>query len=183
MRRPTLLITLVLSVLLLLPSGAGAAPDETATVGPDETVSFTRDAAGVNFCYFGLPIVGTTTCPGLNPGTCTKSPQQYCDAILVEFTNPVPDTDADGKLKRSASLALATGEYSDYDVIAYASTPDGTKGAEVGRSTASPPPLGSTSDESISLSITTTTAAPSSFVLIEVIHWAPVDAYTLTADF
>ena len=95
----------------------------------------------------------------------------------------MPEDDADGKVKRTARIALDTGDYSDYDLVAFASDPDGTRGAEAGRSTASPPPLGSSSDESLALQITTTSAAASVWVLLEIVHWLPADAQTTTLTF
>lgn len=184
MRRSMIFVTAALCAVLLIPGAATAAPDSTHELAPGDSLTLTGDyPAGVNFCYFGRPFVGGGDCPVFAPAQCTKDPQQYCDVVLLKFTNPVPADDPDGKLKRTARFALDTGDYSDYDILAYASDENGTRGAELAHSYNSPPPLGSSSDENMTVNINTTTDAPSVWVLLEVVHWLPLDAHTTQITF
>lgn len=159
----------------------GSTADDTAEVdyevslesGGSETVSSSPAPGGVNALYF-------EQAPGVGGAeSCSKSPDTYCEHILVELTKPVPADDEDGKVKGLVSAVLET-EAADYDVFLYESDATGTIGAELDRSTAFP--LGDTS-ESVSGQVTTTVDDPTTHVLVRVVFFAPVTPHSTTISF
>lgn len=171
---------LIAVAMALSIAAAPASTDESATVdhtasltpGQSETFESFPVPGGANALYFDQGGVG-------GDEHCSKSPDTYCEHILVELTNPVPEDDEDGKLVASFSAELTT-EAADYDVILYASDAEGTIGDELGRSTQFP--IGDTS-ESVFTLVTTTDEQPSTHVLLRVIFFAPVTPHTTTVSF
>ena len=183
--RRSLLATALFALLVLMGSmPAAAAPDQTISLAPgDEATVDSSFPTGVNFCYYGIPFVGGGDCPVLTPATCTHDVTSNCDVVLLEITKPVPDDDLDGKVTGKVTIALRTGEYSDYDLNLFASDANGSYGPALSDSTASPPPTGTNSNEDIVQSLTFTRTAPTQYVLLEVVHWLAVDDHTTTVKF
>ena len=160
-------------VFAILPFGGASAADRQQDLLAGETKSWsTAVSTGVNTSHFGPQD------DAVNPERCTKDPQNYCDYTLVSLTNPVPDTDADGKLKKTANMSLTEfgplpGPISDFDLKIYESDANGTKGPMVNTpwTTAQPPDY----EEHYAVSVTTTTTQPTKYYLLEVIYFTTVN--------
>ena len=166
----TLRLTVLALCIALVPAFGATAADQTGSVAPGETYTWTGAAAvGANQNYFA-----TVPEEVLASGQCTKDPQYYCETILVRFDNPLSDADiAAGKtfLRRNANLTVT--EYTvpdpltDYDVIVRTSDAEGTRGAEVAQAASGR----TTGQESTSWQVRTTPAQPSQYYLLDVVYF------------
>ena len=118
--------------------------------------------------------------------TCSTDPRNLCEYALVTATNPVPDTDTDGKLRKQMTVTLdnffPASPASDFALTVYATDATGSaRGAELGTSdnTEVPDP-----DESITVTVATTREAPTQYFLVEVAYFIGVNStYTGTVRF
>jgi hypothetical protein len=162
----------VVALVALVPStGAQAVPvthNLALTVGETKTWAGTP-SPGANLNYNGL--IDESTARG-----CSPDPQMKCEYALLALTNPVPADDLDGKLRRNVTVTLD--EYtlpsplSDFAVSLYETDATGSvRGNEVGTSdnTEVPDP-----DEQVMVSVTTTTANPTAYYLVEVAYFLTV---------
>jgi hypothetical protein len=185
MKRYALAIT-ALSLTLLPLSGASAFPlgseaadpppgiDKQGTVVIGTPYDWDGSTAiGLNQYYWdpaGQGNVGPFT-----HTTCDKTPQYYCDQILVEFSNPLTQLEIDSGKKSKTKTATVTidnftpteGPATDFDLFSYESDANGTLGAQL----ASDGNLQNTTQELNSFSIVTTPTEPSKFVLIRVVYF------------
>lgn len=175
--------SLVLAVALT--GGIAAAPasvDSAGRVEADHTVELEiGDSVKV---AGGVP-------QGINPGYheadagCSKAPNNYCEYVLVKFTNPYDvEHGKKGRERANAdfSLTTAAGQVSDYDVVWYESDESGTMGAEIA-SAGEYPALAQTSTESATLVISSTEELSESWVLVEVVYFVAIEAYNLEITF
>ena len=174
MRTLRLLPLVALTVVVLQAGAASAVPvvrTITSTAGaPDATWTGTA-AVGLNANYNGLVDEGTSR-------TCGATPDVYCEYTLLALSNAVPADDADGRLRRNATVTLdqysLQSPLSDFDVTVYATDAAGSvRGTEVGTSanTDVVDP-----DEVVTWSVTTTTGAPTQYFLVEVAYFTSLNA-------
>ena len=114
-------------------------------------------------------------------GTCTTDPTTYCDLTLVSLTNPVPETDSDGKLSRPVTFTVRNAK-GDLDLRIYESDAEGTRGTFIGQSAGPLDTLDHTDlDETYQMSVVTTRptlAKPdqpevsTKWYLVEVVYYA-----------
>lgn len=161
----------VIAVLcVLVATGARAETDFAGELSPGDTFSWNGAPAGLNPLYFEG-----------NAG-CSSAPTNFCEYALLAYTNPVPEDDEDGRLRRNTTITVTpTLPAADFDLQVYASDADGTMGAPLGASTAFP--VENDGVETVSAAISTTTEQPTVYVLVEVIHFANVGGYEGTATF
>lgn len=177
MRRSTLFLA-VLTVLALLPGlGAFAATDHTGEAKLGAPYSWTgTTGTGVNLSSF------TTSDDAVNPAGCAKDVQNYCDTVLVAFTNPVPADATKPTLKETGVIDLTAftpvpGPISDYDVHVYNSNAQGAKLAETvpfATADATNPDTPGASDEHIVFDVITTKTQPTNYYLLEVVYFTSV---------
>jgi hypothetical protein len=118
--------------------------------------------------------------------TCSADIQTKCEYALLSLTNPVPDTDADGKLNKSLTVTIDNysieSPASDFALTLYTTDKDGAvRGDELGTSdnSAVPDP-----DEQVSTTIQTTRTEPTKYILVEVAYFTSLNAsYRGTAKF
>src|SRR5687767_4876831 len=105
-------------MLLLVAPSAVAAPDRTMTLTAGQSATWTgTDTVGTNLRYWS----NVSQLPG--NFACSKAVDAYCETILIQFSKPVPENDADGKLSRIARITVAANNpASDYDVRVYRAT-------------------------------------------------------------
>jgi hypothetical protein len=164
------------AALALLPGTAHAeTPDFTAKVDAGTTYNWDGSTAlGLNVNYWGM-FEGTHPTA---PGTCTDDRDSYCDTILFEFSNPLTQEEIDaGKISKKKNATVTITEYgpvpdpaTDFDLILFSSDAQGTKGDELGQSAVWGYDDGD-GTETVTASITTTVAQPSTFVLAEVVYF------------
>lgn len=160
----------VIAVLcVLVATGARAETDFTGELTPGETFTWEGAPAGLNPLYFE------------GDAGCSTDPTNYCEYALLAYTNPVPEDDADGRVRRSSSITITPTTLADFDLQVYASDADGTMGSMVGSSTAFP--VENEGVETVAAIISTTTEEPTVYLLVEIIHFANVGGYTGTATF
>jgi hypothetical protein len=185
MKRHALAIA-VLSLSLLPLSGANAYPlGSEANLPPPGIDQAGKVVIGTPFNWDG------STATGLNAyywdpaeqgnvgpvthTTCDKTPQYYCDQILVEFSNPLTEAQILAGLKSKSKTATVTidtflpteGPATDFDLFSYESDANGTMGAMLDSDGATQ----NTTQELNTYSIITTPTEPSKFVLIRVVYF------------
>ncbi len=173
MRRILMLVTALAMALAMAPAADTAVVDAEFTLAPGESATFEGQVGGVNPLYYNLPQAGMG-----GHGTCAKTPDMYCEHVLVTLVNPVADdgddaTDLTSDAYFDATLATDAG---DYDIILYASDADGTIGDELGSSASYP--LGDFG-EAVSTVITTSESSDTVYLLLRIVHYAPVDNPTV----
>ncbi|NND83752.1 MAG: hypothetical protein HKN46_01235 [Acidimicrobiia bacterium] len=124
--------------------------------------------------------------PGYNEGVtgCSKDPHAYCETMLVQLVNEYDEDKAKkGRERANAVFTLTTGtnQVSDYDVFWYESDADGTKGAQIGSSTAFP--YGESSTEGATIVTTTTPEVGEVWVYVEVVYFTAFEAWSMEIDF
>ena len=168
------------------------------SVQADQAADFTgKVEAGKPYTWDGTVATGAnwnywSQVPALAPvfpvGTCTRTPQTFCDQVLVEFSNPLTQAEIDaGKTFKTKTATLRISNYApvpdpatDFDLIAFASDAAGTKGDELGRDG----DLTDTANETVSFPVRTTIAQPSAYVLLQVVYFAVAQTgYDGTATF
>ena len=194
MKHLRILLSIALALAVAPFWGASAAEPDAALV-PGDTFTWEGAATpGANVNYhdnFGTGVAEVDgPVRGVAPvGVCSDDATTYCETFLVSFTNPVPEADADGKLTKTANVAL-TNAKGDVDLLVYASDAEGTKGAEIG-SSAGPGPSNTTLDENLGVPVVTTRPtlakptqadAPTKFFLVEVVYYHAA-GYTGTIRF
>ena len=180
-----LLIAAVLAVALIPGSGASAVTaDHKATLTPGQSFSWTGSTqTATNVNYFGNTDPAPVT-PVTPIGTCTKDRTSYCEYALIEFSNPVPLSDADGKLSKGATITLnpfspVPAPVTDFDLLVFESNAAGDKLAELGRDGAL-----DADGETVSFTAKTTRTSPSYFALAEIVYYAvPQSTYAGVAQF
>ncbi|MGH2710960.1 MAG: hypothetical protein ACRDH9_07135 [Actinomycetota bacterium] len=137
---------------------------------------------GLNANYNGL-VDDNRHCNVTNPGDFDYDPRAMCEYALVSLTNPVPAGDADGKVKKNVGILLDSfslqSPATDVDFSVYATNANGSvKGDELGASAnldvVDP-------DEFVQLSIETTLAEPTKYLLVEVAYFTTLHAVDLCA--
>lgn len=163
-------------LLVLVASSASAAPDRTALVQAGESFIWDGvDTPGTNLRYGTL----VSQLPG--EGRCSKDVASYCEATHVTLSNPVPETDADGVLRRRVSVTItAKNAVSDYDLFVFASDAQGSRGVEIARSGRL---VSESIAETVQIDIRTTRANPLAYLYIESVYWAAVGGYSGTVAF
>src|SRR5688500_14475922 len=102
MKRFTRVLAATATVAVLPFSGANAVPvTHNLAVNAGETKTWDGTAApGVNPNYNDLH-------ESLGPSrNCTPDPKDKCEYALVAATNPVPETDLDGKLRKAMTVTI-----------------------------------------------------------------------------
>jgi hypothetical protein len=119
--------------------------------------------------------------------TCSDDIETKCEYALVALTNPVPDTDADGRLTKSVSITLDSfrpldSPFTDFALAVHTTDETGSvRGDEVGFSDNSDVP---DPDEQVVFSVTTTTSTPTVYFLVEVAYFYVFQCqYTGTVKF
>ncbi len=182
MRRMIVFAATTLAVVI--PAGQAQAVPVThkLEVAANEVKTWEGTAAfGANVNYNGLH-------PALGPArTCTNDPQTKCEYALVALTNPVPDTDPDGRVTKGVTITLNNfrpldSPFTDFAMAVYTTDKDGAvRGDEVGFSDNSDVP---DPDEQVGFSVSTTRTAPTAYFLVEVAYFYSANAaYTGTVDF
>ena len=163
-------------LLVLVASSASAAPDRTVLIQAGESFTWNGiDTVGLNLRYGTL----VDELPG--DRRCGKEVTTYCEATLATLSNPVPDHDADGVLSRGVTVTIeAKNAVSDYDLYVFASDDQGSRGAEIARSTAA---IDTSTTETVQFPVRTTRANPFAYVYIEVVYFAAVGGYSGSVAF
>ena len=118
--------------------------------------------------------------------TCSDDIDTKCEYALVSLTNPVPNTDPDGRLTKSATITLNNfrpldSPFTDFAMTVYTSDANGTRGDELGFSDNSDLP---DPDEQVVISVQTTKTTPTVHVLVEVAYFYVFQCqYTGTVQF
>lgn len=187
MRRATQLLVAGMLVAVLPFAAASAEParDFALVAGESQTWAGPQ-TLGLNTNYHGnhdTPVgqVNDAVRQVQPVGTCTTDQTTYCDLTLVSLTNPVPETDPDGKLTRSATFTVRDG-LGDLDLRIYESNEAGERGAFIGQSAGPLDTLDHTDlDETYSVPVVTTRptlAKPTQaevstrYFLVEVVYYA-----------
>lgn len=176
-----ILLSVALLLALIPGSGAFAAPDETVTLAPGESHSFSASLpVGTNINYFPWAEPAE---PVLPIGQCSKNPHYYCDTLLVNFTNPMTQEQIDAGLTFITDRAnVHIGDYgtpaADFDMRAFQSDAEGTKGTMIGESGNNPG-----EDEQMTFTLRSTPELGDHWVLIEVAYWAGIGGYSGTVTF
>jgi hypothetical protein len=176
-----ILISIIMLLAVIPASGAFAAPDDTQTLAPGDTYEFTASLpAGLNPNYFPWAEQAEPVFP---IGQCSKNPNYYCDTFLFNFTNPMTQEQIDSGLtfiRRTATVQV--GDYpfpgADFDLRAFDSDPEGTKGMMIGESGNAPGEA-----ELIALSLRSTPEKGEHWVLVEVAYWAGIGGYSGSVRF
>jgi hypothetical protein len=189
MKRTTLtLVTGALAAILPLGASAQAAPDHTVAAAAGETKTWRGTAKlGLNSAF--LTDVPDRRCEDAPVGDFYYDPRTACDTILVSATNPVPDTDADGKLRRNITITLneflgGAQAPTDVDFMVRHSDATGAKGAPVEGGNGvgwSANGLPDDPDESVTFPVETTRTSPTQYYLVEVFYFISVYATDLCA--
>lgn len=167
-------VVLAAAVLAIVPiAAAQAAPiTHNVEIGAGETKIWAgTPRTGVNPNYNGLHAALNDV---FGPArTCTTNPQNLCEYTLVKASNPVPADDADGKLRKPMSVTLNNfspeSPVSDFALTVYTTDSTGsTRGQELATSdnTDVPDP-----DETVTVTVQTTTAEPTQYFLVEVAYF------------
>lgn len=184
-------LSLGVLVALVLATGPASAvtPARTFehTAGQEDTTWDGANAVGANVNYNGIANcpAAAPVCPIPPPRTCTATPEAYCDYTLLALTNPVPEGDTDGKLRRPATVTITDytlpSPASDFALTLYSSDADANRIAELGTSDNSDIP---DDDESVTVQVTTTLEAPTQYILVEVAYFTSAGAsYGATLKF
>lgn len=189
MRLKSLLIG-VIAAGLVPAWGASAAPvevDHQVAVTAGEVAEWDGEpAVGANINYFNnfqAEPVGQV----FPIGQCSQDdPRTYCEYALIALSNPVPEDDADGRLRKSATIKLdgfnpVPDPVTDFDLLVYESDAEGTKGTEVGQDGSI---LDADFTEVVTASVTTTRTEPVKYLLAEIVYYAsPNASYHGTVQF
>ena len=183
--RTTLRLVMAALIVAALPftSALGAPP--TYNLSPGGSATWEGPASpGVNTNYHdnhgtGVAQVDNEVRKVQPVGKCSTDATTYCDTRLVVISNPVPETDADGKLTKSAAFTVRNAK-GDVDLMIYASDASGARGDLVGSSTG-PNTTNTSLDENVSVSVITTrptVAKPTQpevstrYYLVDVVYYA-----------
>ena len=172
-------LALAFTVILVLVPGTAHAEEPDITQKVEAGTTFNWDgstAVGLNVNYWAL-LEGVHP---TSPGTCSDDTNSYCDTVLFEFSNPLTQEEIDaGKTFKNKTATVTVNEFgpvpdpvTDFDMIAFESDEQGTKGSSLGQSSDFGPDQAG--DESISFPVRTTVAQPSKFVLVEIVYFAVV---------
>lgn len=182
MKRIPLVLAVSLVAVVMFAGQAHAVPvKHNLAVAAGETKTWEgTPGVGANANYNGLIDDSTAR-------TCTDDVQTKCEYALVALTNPVPDTDPDGRLSRSATITLNNfrpldSPFTDFALAIYTTDSTGSvRGEELGFSDNSDVP---DPDEQAVISVQTTTATPTVYVLVEVAYFYVFNSqYTGTVQF
>jgi hypothetical protein len=174
-RSALVLATGMLVAILPIGPSAQAAIDHTVAVSNTQTKTWNgTPKLGLNANL--IDDVPDRNCEDWDPGSFYYDPRSVCDIIHISATNPVPDTDADGKLKRNMTITLndfLTGIQAPTDIDFWVSESDinGTKGAPLANTNGagwSANDLPNDPDESVTFSVETTRLIPTKYYLVEV---------------
>ncbi len=186
------LVTGAIVAILPFGSAALAAPDHSIAVNNTQTKTWSgTPKLGLN-AAINDPVVDRR-CEDTEPGSFYYDPRTVCDFVHISATNPVPENDADGKLKRNITITI--NEFlgglqppTDIDFVVYHADADGTKGQRVegGNGTGwSANNLPNDPDEQVSFSVETTRTVPTKYFLVEVQYFTSlyaVDLCTLPSE-
>ena len=177
MKQSLRVLVCALGMVLVSVAAASAAPDRTIEMTPGTLKTWAgTDAPGANVAYWGDPVTGSNA-----TRACGKNVQDYCDYVLLAFTNPVPDTDADGRVTRSATITVdANNDVSDFDLVAYASDAAGTRGTELVRDARF---IYAATTETVTVSVQTTRTQPTVYVLAEIVYFTAAQGYAGSVSF
>lgn len=158
---------------------AHAALDRTATLYTGTSYQWTGDAGlGSNVLYWD------STGTGTGAGVCSKDIESFCETTLIEYVNPVPDTDVDGRLARTSKIQIDWPLLvSDYDLNVYRSNLNGDRLERVGGSSKSILDADEHAPEQFGVTVRTTRSQPAAYFLIEVVYFAAVGGYTGSVTF
>jgi hypothetical protein len=183
MRTPRLLATAAFVAMMFAGQSAHAVElshNLALNAGETKTWNGAPRGVGANANYNGLVSEGNERpCTVTSVGDFDYDPRTMCEYALVSVTNPVPQEDLDGKLKKNMIVTIDSfaipSPFSDFALTLYDTNATGTlKGAELGTSdnTDVPDP-----DEQVVLSVETTRTEPTKYFLVEVAHF-----YAVTLD-
>lgn len=176
MKRSALVLAtgLIVAILPVGPS-AQAAPDHSLVLNVGETKTWNGTPK------LGLGAALTTAvpsrrCEDTDPGDFYYDPRTQCDIIHISVTNPVPESDADGKLKKNLTITLnqfLTGIQAPTDVDFWVNESDatGAMGAPVEGGNGvgwSANDLPDDPDESVTFPVETTRTVPTKYYLVSV---------------
>lgn len=187
-RAAIFMATGIFVAILPFGSAAQAAPDHTVAVNNTETKTWSGTAKlGLNAAF--LDDVPTRRCEDTEPGGFYYDPRTVCDMVHISATNPVPDADADGKLKRNITITMnefLTGMQAptDIDFVVHNSDAAGTKGEPVEGGNGvgwSANSLPDDPDEQVVFSVETTRTVPTKYFLVEVQYFLSPYATNLCA--
>lgn len=181
MRSPRIAPAAVALIALLGQVAAGPSTSAPAdhelslTIGDEATIDGGAPG-GINY----TPVVTGGTQP---EPTCSKSPEAYCEATLVELSADVPADAPRGRVTATLSMTLdAVQPIADFDLFVYESDADGARGGRLASSGAlaggqiAPTQDGifwrcPASDECVDLPVTFRTGDEPQYLLVEV-HYA-----------
>ena len=155
-------LLLAVMALAILPfSGASAEPPERSyelVAGGSQTWDGPQEPA-INANYHGNLDTGEAQVDNevrkVSPaGVCSRDRTTYCDYTLVKVTNPVPETDADGRLSRAIEFTIREA-LGDLDLQIYESNAEGEAVALIGQS-AGPNTTNTSLDETYGFNVITT---------------------------
>jgi hypothetical protein len=181
------LVLAITALLVLLPLSAHAeTPDITHKVDAGTTYTWDGSSAlGTNLLYWGDPATGSNA-----TGTCGDDRDNYCDTVLLEFSNPLTQAEINaGKTKKTKTATITINNFgpvpdplTDFDLIIFDSDAQGTKGDSLVQSADFGP--NQAGDEQVSTSIQTTITQPSKYVLVEIVYFISANSsYKGTAQF
>lgn len=182
-------LLLAAMALAILPfTGASAEPPERSyelVAGGSQTWDGPQSPA-INANYHGNLDTGEPAIDDevrkVSPvGVCSSDPTTYCDYTLVKVSNPVPETDTDGKLSRPIQFTVREA-LGDLDLRIYESNPEGEAVTFIGQSAGPLDTLDHTDlDETFGFNVITTrptVAKPTQplvsekYYLVEVVYYA-----------
>jgi hypothetical protein len=167
MRRLACVFVLALVAVVLVPTGALAAPDHSVTVtttGGAQTWDGAIAALGANTNY-------SSGAGGPCPDEPSIDGTDYCEQVLLHADIPPAFWDSN-----SGGVTVGIGDYtvptSDFDLYAYQSDPSGSRGSLIDDSAA-----GAGAEESVTI------PRASGYYLLHVVYWAvAASGYTGTAE-
>jgi len=177
-RSALVLVTGMLGAILPLGPSAQAATDHSLAVANGETKNWSGTAK------LGLNAALTTNvpdreCSDAAPGDFYYDPRKVCDTVLISATNPVPETDLDGKLKKNITITVnefITGAQAptDIDFTVFQSDATGAKGEQVPGDNGvgwSANDLPDDPDESVTFPVETTRTIPTKYYLVHLYYF------------
>lgn len=188
MKRSFLLVLTAAAMAAAAP-GATAAPDRTATVEAGQAFTWEGTAeVSANLFYFEQ-VPGQPNMAPAEQGTCSDSPHQGCDEILVKLVNPLAQDDSRTSKVRSATIDLTgyapPAQAADFDLQVFASNADGENlGFFTGDRETSQSGNWPGEAESVSVDVVTTRDKPEVYMLVRVIRFlSPNATYTGSVTF
>ncbi len=116
---------------------------------------------------------------------CSKSPDTYCEKVLITVTNPFEEENAKkGRERANLSVALTpTVAAADFDLYLFEADADGNEGAEVGASDGTPLVSDPDSIERVNMVVSTTAESTTTSYIAWVVYFAAPSDYTMDVSF